>query len=500
MSKIILLTVFIGVLVLSGIAMAAEHPLINLLPENPLVIISGEGISRVYARLTGLDAVVDYGKSKDHEEFEKSKLALKLRARIKALSSFVGHNIDMKTFLELSGEHTVFALYDIGTLRFLMVSDISVKGQTALAYLQNLNEFETRKVGKRVLYVKEDPNKGLAFALYKSEDKIILSNDVTLLERTLLNMERVGGGAFVNGTHWRAAGAPDDKVLKTPLVLYLNMERLLEDRYFRFYWVYRNREELKFDKWTISGIRVSENAISERRIVYGRKAPAGKTLLLNGFSGAWQSRAGKGDNPMEELSSFFGWKIDKAYKWDSSIKGRLFAFTSKADNQGIVAFSKGAVFIVDGAFNEEKIAQGILKGINDELLIIPDNLKFEKDDAGYLAMNIGGFSNCFLFKADNLMFIANDREMMKELRKRVSRNEGDVAEEISISLDGEIHHWITAFKQMGPSAAFSRYDIGNFFFRDMTGLLSSFNAFGRFSLKSVRNSENIMIQTVIYEQ
>lgn len=498
MKQRIILIMFALILIAKS-AVGAEHPLVKYLPSSPLLFISGEEIGETFRKLENLKAVKAHNASGDRQAFDKSKLALKLKSRIKAFGTFVGHDIDMKTFLELSGRHTVFALYDIGNLRFLMVSDLGVKGQGALSYLEKIQGFDERKIGDKVFYVKEDPDKGLAFALFKSENLIIISNDIILAEQTILNMENANDAAgFGQNEHWRLAESLNDAALESPMILYADMERLLDDGYFRYYWVFRNREKIKEFKAVIIGIDVSQNSITERRFVIEKGKDSGLTLRLKEFFGAWQSLPGSGKDLCVELSDFFGWNIQSGGNWGGSVSGRLFAINAQKDKNDLVYFAKGVALLVDGNLTAGQISDAILAGIKEKLLIVPADLAFTKEKNGFLVLEGSGIGNCYISRTDDMIFISDDLEIMRTLIGEVEKNDAGIEEDIHVDLGKELPVWTKAFSQMGPSATFPRYDTGFFFYFEMTGLLNSMANFNKFTLTGVRKQEDVLIQTVVY--
>ena len=500
MKRLFLLLLLLGMLAAPGAA--ADHPLLSLVPQRPLLVLSGTDFSGTIGRLKSLDAYRRHSESKDREQFDDSKLALKLSARVEQFGEFVGHKIDFDTLLELSGNHTALALYDIGQLTFLLLSDLDLKGQAALSYLEKFESLDTRKVGQRTFYVKEDPDKGLSFALYRADDLLLVSNQVTLIEDAL-NLLEAGapGQSYAKSEAWTAATEADPGLVQAPTVLCLDSERLVHDRYFKYYWAFGNRQQFLDVRALVSSIEIKNGSLHERRVVLGAKEKPGNTLTAKGLPAVW-SEAGAGPDPAGELAAFFGWTLPASNPWTEAIQGRLLAVQAHPDGDNPVRFAKGAVLLFNGAPPIESLTRSILDGVRSQLLLAPASVSFTPEAKDVFAFEpLAGFPGAYVAAKGSMLVIANDRAMLSALQKKAEpAGDARIEEWVSLDASDQLPIWAKAFRQMGPEAAFDNHNTGVFFAIELSGLLDAAAAFRSFRLKAERLENGALIQQVVYEK
>jgi hypothetical protein len=492
---------FIGALLLSSTAFCAEHPLVKYLPQNPLVVLSAEDFSRTYQSLTALPAASAHRDSADRQSFDKSKLALKFKERARELGEFAGHKIDLETLTQLSGKHITLALYDIGELRFLLLTDLNAKGQAGLDYLKKYDSLDTRTIGDRTYFVK-DPEKGLSIALYRDNNFMAVSNDISLIESALLARDDPNfESGFTKDIDWAAANESAPVILLKPTLLYLNMKKLLEDRYFRHYWVYRNLELLQNQQGVFVGLEMDSQRIYEKRLVIGPSRYSGPGFSADDSIGAWWSTAKPTKPTVEMVREYFGWpQWNELSKLENSNRLMLCVLPKK-QNSGIISFKKGAVIHSDGDITAQGIGQAIISSINEKMLIPAPSIKLVLSRSDQWAIQalpeLGGI---YLAQKGQNIFIANDREYLQDLLKKVVETEKDIVESAFVPLDEPASLWGTALVQMGPTAAFSEYDAGIFYQNEIASILFAASKFKSFHFRIESKSEERVIQEVIYEK
>lgn len=493
---------FFLLMILACPTFAADHPLINLLPQDPLIAVSWCEFSKTYETAMGLEAVKRHAQSKDKERFDKSKLALKLKARINDFSKFIGHDISIDDLKQLAGPHLAIGLYDIGELRFILLSDLDYTSQAALSYLTEYESLPTRKVGDRTYFVKDDPKKGLSFAIYKNEDFLAISNDISLIETTLSNLSKTESSqAFRQNTKWSYATKALPSLASRDSILFMDTERLKEDSYFRYYWVYNNRSEFSDYMAVVSGINLGENNLDEQRVVLGDfKKSEGRAMRLKSDKGAIVGTTNSDRFSMKDVSDFFSWPMEEIPQWEKGITGAIYFTSTHKDENGIIRFHKGAVFAADHTISLKEMAGAISRGATAKLLIVPDDFGFKDGPKGRLDLTpLPGFSGAYLAKDENAIFVANDPGTLEYLKEHfVPENDPKLRESIFIDLKNELPNWADGFSQMGPQAAFDQYAVGAFFAFELSGLLSSISAFETFRFESSKEGDALLIQKVEY--
>jgi hypothetical protein len=488
-------------ILLASTAQAAEHPLIKWVPGNPLVLVSGQDPAATFEKFQSLELVKTHAETKDRESFDDSKLALKLQARAKEFSEFAEHDLAISTLLELAGDHVTLALYDIGELRFLLLSDLSTAGQAALAYLDQYDSLDARTVGGRTYRVKEDPDRGLTLALHRSDGLLAVSNDITLIEGALRLAAEEPGDAFIQTSGWTEAIASEPATAEATTLIALDMSRLTEDRYFRNYWTFGNVKSLSDYVSVVSAIEVNGQEFSERRVVAGAQKVEGRTLAAKGLPGAWWTQAGAGKDPSAELAAFFRWSIGSQPDWKEHLVGRLFAVRAIDAENRPLGFAKVAALATDGSLTAEQIAKAIENGAAEKLLIRPENFQFDEQGEMLSFEPAIGFPGAYVMQKGSVILVANDQKALVNAAKMISAESDPAIEEATfVNLSDQAPLWAKAFAQMGPNAVFSDYEIGEFFSTELTGLLKAAGNFDSYSFEAKRAQSGLLIQNVRYER
>ena len=493
------LVLFLLLLLTPALANGASHPLLRFVPGEPLVCLSFEDLPALYETATSQPAYQAHAESDDRKAFDQSKLALKLGDRIGEFGKFIGHDVNMKTLVELSGNHTVLALYDIGNLTFLLISDLDAQGQAALAYLDAFRNLDTRKVGEHTFHVKEDPQAGLAFAFHQSEGMLMLSNDITLLEKSLsLRTGDPRSDSFADSPMITKASS-DPGVIEAPAILVLDMEHLRDDRYFRYYWVYQNHRLFSNVDAVISGIRTDKANFSEHRLLLGTFPAASAIPRTEKFDGAWWAASGEQNNAITEAHRFLGWPQTEAPNWEKEITGALYAFRGEQDKLGVVRYKKGVALLLASGNRDSDWTQ-LIEDASEKSFIISNAVpKFRKEGELYISQGPKSMPPAFIAQRGNLLFAANDHKTIHDLMNQVQADQESGEIEIaSVPLKKTIPLLNTALDQMGPRGTFEDYGAGFFLSEQFTGLLTAVGNFDSFNFNYKRIDDGTAVQDVHY--
>lgn len=273
----------------------------RFVPPGALAYAEVSDLGTLLARALESGPVKKLAETAAWEDFTVSKLYNKLSDRIAELEEATGFGLSLENLRAAAGSRSALALYDIGELRFVFISQLSMDRIAATA-LWNLREgFDERRTDDgRSYFVSEDEIGRVALAFAVSGDLFIVATDVPRFEQCL-SLIAGGGESLIADQRFAEAfaglhGDPD-------LRLYLDHEAIAATPYFRGYWFYGNAADLAGISRV--GITAAFNTAGEireqRRIVRADPRPAetgvGTDLLAAlpaGFYQEFGSLAGAG--------------------------------------------------------------------------------------------------------------------------------------------------------------------------------------------------------------
>jgi hypothetical protein len=211
--------------------------------------------------------------SANYEVFTRSRLFGRLGEAWQEFAVAAGFSPDMQALEPIAGGHSALALYDIGKLEFLYISETPSANVMESVLWQSRAKYESRNAGGSPFYVHADPASGrvVAFAVYR--DYVLLGTREELVAGALRLLSG-GKPPAVNQDPWfreslRATGSPGD------LRLVMNLETILRTPYFRSYWIQRNNTMLKPYWVGIADARLTPTEIREDRVLLRSAAEPG---------------------------------------------------------------------------------------------------------------------------------------------------------------------------------------------------------------------------------
>jgi hypothetical protein len=214
-------------------------------------------------------------KSDNYEGFSRSRLFGRLGDAQGEFAGAAGQQPDMAFLNQIAGKQSALALYDIGKLEFLYITHMPNAQAMQTGLMQSRNDFETRKVGDAVFYVRSTGGAGqesgdqsgtartVAFAA--SGDYLLLATREDLLASALALMQNQNQQAL-NKDGWfaevtQASSKPGD------LRMVLDLSRLVPSPYFRSYWVQQNITEMSHYRTAISDLYRTRGQFNEERVL-----------------------------------------------------------------------------------------------------------------------------------------------------------------------------------------------------------------------------------------
>lgn len=260
----------IGAIVCAGMGWAAyqttipsEHPLSAYVPAGPLLYLEAKDFGALLKDWNSSPQKRQWTTTDNYEVFSRSRLFLRLKGAGEQFAAAAGLPPSMDFLSQISGTHSVLALYDIGNLQFLYITHLSSAKSMENALWQNRTKFEPRNSAGVDFYVRRNPESQKEVAFAVSGEYLLLSTREDLIANSLQMMTGSKGGSVEAEPWWlqsvAAAAATGD------LRMVMNLEKIVPSPYFRTYWVQQNITDLKQYSAAISDLFRSEKQYREER-------------------------------------------------------------------------------------------------------------------------------------------------------------------------------------------------------------------------------------------
>jgi hypothetical protein len=180
----------------------------------------------------------------NYAAFSRSRLFERLSQAQDEFSTTASVPADSNLLMQVAGDQSALALYDIGNLQFVYITRMDEARAEATPLWQVREKFEQRLEGEDHFFVREDQqsSRTAAFAIHKGW--LILGTRADLVAGVLDRLDGQGAHSLIDESWYadavkQAARAPGD------LRMVLNLEKIVPSPYFRSYWVQRNITEMK---------------------------------------------------------------------------------------------------------------------------------------------------------------------------------------------------------------------------------------------------------------
>jgi hypothetical protein len=224
----------------------------TLLPPGAMIYLESQDLLGQLQRWSDSDVKQRWLASANFSEFEKSRLYLRLRDRLREFDSLAGLSTDLPLVRSLAGKQAGLGLYNIRDLEFVFATKIPAGSFEQGPFFQQRARYEQRSAEGGAYYARAGPNGAIAFAIRRGW--FFLATRESLLRTLLHNFgvaasrERLSAELLFQES--QAALARGGGVW-----MFLNMGLVQESRYFRNEWLYKNQEET--DRYRAGVVRLA---------------------------------------------------------------------------------------------------------------------------------------------------------------------------------------------------------------------------------------------------
>ena len=257
-------------------AAPAGQPLSKYVPAGPLLYLEAKDLSALLNDWNSSPQKRQWIQSDNYEVFSRSRLFLRLKGASDQFTAAAGLHPDMDFLSQVSGEHSVLALYDIGNLQFLYIAYLPSAKSMETTLWQTRAKFEPRSAGGVDFYLRRDPESKREAAFAIAGDYLLLATREDLMAGALQLMSGKPDRSVESEPWWTqsttAAGQAGD------LRMVLNLEKLVPNGYFRTYWIQQNITDLSQYSAAVSDLFRADSQYREERVLIRKKQPEAAPL------------------------------------------------------------------------------------------------------------------------------------------------------------------------------------------------------------------------------
>jgi len=253
-------------------AASPRVPLSKYMPAGPLLYLDAKDFSSLLDDWNDSPQKRQWVRSDNYEVFSRSRLFLRLKGAGDQFATAAGLPPSMDFLAQVAGRNSALAIYDIGKLQFLYITELPSARSMRTALWQTRAKFEPRNAGGVDFYVRKDSESQREVAFAVSGDYLLLATREDLMAGALHLMAGTQGHTVETESWWTqstaAAGESGD------LRMVLDMQNLVPNGYFRTYWAQQNITELSQYSAAISDLFRSSKEYREDRVLIRKKESA----------------------------------------------------------------------------------------------------------------------------------------------------------------------------------------------------------------------------------
>ncbi|HVF91125.1 MAG TPA: hypothetical protein VNH22_13745, partial [Blastocatellia bacterium] len=225
-------------------------------PRGALLYLQARDLSALLKTWLASPVRDGFYKSRSFSAFSNSRVYLKLQQRREDFEKALGFGLGEDRLAELAGGISALAIYDIGALEMVFVTEAPRERAIATVMFRQAPQFQERSADGKAYYVREVTtdlgrlNQQFCFAY--TGGKLIVTTTEGLMVRALRNEKGDGADSLlpsVLATAQQAGGFAAHEV-----TMWLDQGRLNANRYFNNYWLHQNVREAGGDDSTLAGI------------------------------------------------------------------------------------------------------------------------------------------------------------------------------------------------------------------------------------------------------
>ena len=206
-------------------------PLSRYCPEGALLYVQAKDFSSLLSEWNDSPQKRQWVKSANYEVFSNSRLLLRLKGASDQFTAAAGLPPDANFLKQAAGRQSALAIYDIGKLQFLYITQLAPGSSMDSALWQSRSRFETRSAAGTTFFFRRELESGAEVAFGVSGDHLLLATREDLIAGALELMAGSKGRSIEAEQWWAESVAATGPAGDLRMVL--NLERIVPSPYFR---------------------------------------------------------------------------------------------------------------------------------------------------------------------------------------------------------------------------------------------------------------------------
>jgi hypothetical protein len=246
--------------------------LAGVMPRGALLYLQVRDLSTLLKTWVASPTHEAFYNSASFKNFEKSNIYLKFQDRKQDFEAALGFGIDESRLSELAGGASAIALYDIGKVELVFVTEVGREKAITTALFKNIPQFQERSSNSLPYYVRDVTTDGgrlnQQFCFAHVEGKLIVTTTEGLMIRALANTKAAGDDAALADVLTIASQARG--FVARDLTMWLEQTKLNRSRHFKSHWIYGNLGEKSRDSLSkieigLVDLRFAADGLNEQR-------------------------------------------------------------------------------------------------------------------------------------------------------------------------------------------------------------------------------------------
>jgi hypothetical protein len=234
------------------------------MPRGALAYVEARDLHALLGAWIASETRSRYLASASYRSFRRSRLYVKLQERLADLAKGFGFAINDETLAAFAGARSAVAVYDPSRLDMLLVTETTYEQALASMVFAQAKTFTERRTSKGNAYFAKDVPTQSGYAVLHvafawAGGRVWIGTNEGLLAEALDGVGE-GLGASVAETV-RAAG----DFASHDVLAWLDLERVVRNKYFDLYWIQRNGAELSDLASALIDVEFAADGVHERR-------------------------------------------------------------------------------------------------------------------------------------------------------------------------------------------------------------------------------------------
>jgi hypothetical protein len=246
--------------------------LAGVIPRGALVYLQVRDLNTLMKSWVASPTRETFYNSASFKNFERSNIYLKFQDRRKDFETALGFGIDEARLSDVAGAASAVALYDIGKIELVLVTEVGREKAITTALFKNIPQFQERTSNSVPYYVRDVTTDGgrlnQQFCFAHVDGKLIVTTTEGLMIRALTNLKAPGEDALLADVTALASLARG--FTAHDLTMWLDQTKLNRSRHFKSYWIYGNlgdksRDSLAKIESGLIDLRFAAGGLNEQR-------------------------------------------------------------------------------------------------------------------------------------------------------------------------------------------------------------------------------------------